>query len=78
MIKPLVTADWWEKTLDLVGQMAREVPVYRLRFDKSERVLDALRPLLGLSIPHARHLYRKTLRAPFCQRRRCSATSTSS
>lgn len=46
IVKPLVTADWWEKTLDLVGQIAREVPVYRLRFQKSERVLDALQPLL--------------------------------
>jgi hypothetical protein len=47
IVKPLVTADWWEKTLDLVGQVAREVPVYRLQFTKSERVVDTLRPLFG-------------------------------
>lgn len=46
VVKPLITADWWEKTLDLVGLVAREVPVYRLQFDKSGRVADALEPLL--------------------------------
>lgn len=46
VVKPLVTADWWEKTLDLVGAIAREVPVYRLQFDKSGKVIDVLKSLL--------------------------------
>ena len=46
IIKPLVTADWWEKTLDLVGAIAREVPVYRLQFDQTGSVMDTLRALL--------------------------------
>jgi hypothetical protein len=46
VIKPLVTADWWEKTLDLVGQMAHEVPVYRLQFDRSGQVGKILRSLI--------------------------------
>ena len=45
VIKPLVTADWWEKTLDLVGAIAREVPVYRMRFDRSGRIVGALKEL---------------------------------
>jgi len=45
LIKPVVTADWWGKVLGLVETMAREVPVYRLRFDRSGEVLDVLRPL---------------------------------
>ena len=45
LIKALVTADWWEKVLGLVETMAREVPVYRLRFDRSGKVLDVLKPL---------------------------------
>jgi hypothetical protein len=45
LIKPAVTADWWEKTLGLVEKMAREVPVYRLRFDRSGGVKDVLKPL---------------------------------
>ena len=35
LIKPFVTADWWEKMLTLVAQIGREVPCYELRFDKS-------------------------------------------
>jgi len=45
LIKPVVTADWWEKVLGLVETIAREVPVYRLQFDKSGEVKDVLKPL---------------------------------
>jgi MoaA/NifB/PqqE/SkfB family radical SAM enzyme len=45
LIKPFVTADWWEKTLDLVQQMAQEVPCYALRFDKSGAVVQVLKQL---------------------------------
>jgi hypothetical protein len=45
VVRPLVTADWWEKTLDLAGQMAAEVPAYRLRFDLSGGVVDLLKQL---------------------------------
>jgi hypothetical protein len=46
VIKPLVTADWWEKTLDTIATLVREVPVYRLQFDRSGRVMDVLKGLL--------------------------------
>jgi hypothetical protein len=46
IIKPLVTADWWGKILDLVGHIAREVPVYRLQFDRSGRVVDLVHQLV--------------------------------
>jgi MoaA/NifB/PqqE/SkfB family radical SAM enzyme len=42
LIKPFVTADWWEKMLTLVGQMARELPCYNLHFDKTGEVVDVL------------------------------------
>ncbi len=45
VVKPLVTADWWEKIMDLAGMISSEVPIYRLRFDKSGRVVDLLRDL---------------------------------
>ena len=45
VIKPFVTADWWEKVLSLMESITREVPVYNLRFDKSGRVKDLLREL---------------------------------
>jgi hypothetical protein len=46
VIKPLVTRDWWEQVLDTIGALARSVPVYRLRFDKSGRVWELLQELL--------------------------------
>lgn len=45
LIKPFVTADWWDRMLSLVEKLAREVPCYSLRFDKSGRVVDLLRRL---------------------------------
>ncbi|MDW7759912.1 MAG: radical SAM protein [Acidobacteriota bacterium] len=45
VIKPLVTAEWWEKTMDLAESIAAEIPVYRLRFDKSGRVADLMKAL---------------------------------
>lgn len=42
VVKSLVTADWWEKILALIENIAGEVPAYRLQFDKSGRVGDIL------------------------------------
>lgn len=42
LIKPLVTADWWDKMITLIDAMASEVPCYTLKFDKSGRVVDLL------------------------------------
>ncbi len=39
VIKPFVTADWWDKTLDLIEQMVKEVPCYVMRFDKSGEIV---------------------------------------
>ena len=46
LIKPLLTRDWWEQVLDTIGALARAVPVYRPRFDKSGRVWEVLQELL--------------------------------
>ena len=45
LVRPLVTAEWWDRMLSLVGMMTREVPCYLLHFDKSGKVLDALQEL---------------------------------
>jgi hypothetical protein len=45
LIKPLVTSDWWQKTLAVVGELIHEVPAYRLRFDKSGRIREIVREL---------------------------------
>jgi MoaA/NifB/PqqE/SkfB family radical SAM enzyme len=46
IVKPLVTADWWEKILALIENVAREVPAYRLQFDKSGRINDTIGKIL--------------------------------
>lgn len=45
MVRPLVTGDWWEKMLDLAGHIAAQVPAYRMRFDKSGRIVDQLKEI---------------------------------
>jgi MoaA/NifB/PqqE/SkfB family radical SAM enzyme len=45
VIKPLVTPDWWEKTLSLVEKISGTVPCYVLRFDKDADVSDLLKDL---------------------------------
>lgn len=45
LIRPFVTADWWDKTLGLIDGISLEVPCYVLRFDKSGEVADVLRQL---------------------------------
>ena len=42
LIKPLTTNDWWEKMLSLITDLAREVPCYRLRFDRSGGVVEMM------------------------------------
>jgi hypothetical protein len=39
VIKPFVSADWWEKSLDLIERMAGEAPCYEMRFDQSGEII---------------------------------------
>ena len=45
VIRPFVTNDWWEKTLDEVERMAKEVPCYVMKFDKSGAIIEELKHL---------------------------------
>lgn len=42
VIKPFVTANWWHNTLDVVDQLTREVPCYKMCFDKSGKIINNL------------------------------------
>jgi len=42
VIKPLVTKDWWQKTLDIVHQLSTEVACYSMHFDRSNAILSDL------------------------------------
>ncbi len=46
LIKPLRTADWWNRMLTLVEIAAREAPHHILRFDRSGAVVELLDRLL--------------------------------
>lgn len=42
LIKPYMTAGWWENMLELVEDIARRVPCHELLFDKSGGIVDVL------------------------------------
>ena len=42
LVRSLVTVDWWEKVLTNVQKLVNEVPCYRLKFDKSGRIVELL------------------------------------
>ena len=42
VIKPLVTADWWERTLFLLEAISSEVPCYVMRFDRAGGIFPLL------------------------------------
>jgi hypothetical protein len=53
IIKPFVTADWWEKSLDLIKYIACNAPCYEMRFDKSSAIVPEIEALAGSAAPTA-------------------------
>jgi len=51
VIRPFVTADWWEKTLDLLERMSVETPCHVMRFDKSGEIVDKIVDKLRRNLP---------------------------
>ncbi|MGP8052018.1 MAG: radical SAM protein [Desulfobaccales bacterium] len=46
VIKPLVTADWWQKMLALTEGIIREIPCYAMEFDASGKIVSQLEDLV--------------------------------
>jgi hypothetical protein len=46
VVKSLITADWWERTLALMESVAREAPAYCLEFDKNGRMIEEIMKIL--------------------------------
>jgi hypothetical protein len=46
LVRPLATADWWERALEVAEAVVREVPFYDLAFDRSGAVVGVLEELL--------------------------------
>ena len=42
LIRPFVTEDWWNKTLNLIEGIVGKVPSYDMEFDRSGKVIDLL------------------------------------
>jgi hypothetical protein len=42
LIKPLVTAEWWNQSLDLVQDLVRNVAFYEMEFDRSGGIVTAI------------------------------------
>jgi MoaA/NifB/PqqE/SkfB family radical SAM enzyme len=42
LIKPMVTAEWWRKELDVLERLVDEVPCYTMEFDKSGAIVAEL------------------------------------
>ena len=47
LVRPLVSADWWEQALALAGDIVRDVPFYDLSFDKSGAIAGVIDGFLG-------------------------------
>ncbi len=46
LIRPMVTAAWWQKELDVLEQIVQEVPCYTMKFDTSGVIVKELRALV--------------------------------
>ena len=42
LIKPMVTAEWWQKEMDVLEQIVKEVRCYAMRFDQSGAIVSEL------------------------------------
>jgi MoaA/NifB/PqqE/SkfB family radical SAM enzyme len=47
LVRPLVSADWWERALAVAEEVVRGVPFYDLSFDKSGAIVDVLEGFVG-------------------------------
>lgn len=47
LIRSMVTAEWWQKELDVLERIVNEVPCYTMHFDKSGSIVSDLENLVG-------------------------------
>jgi len=48
LIRPMVTAEWWQKELDVLEQIVKEVRCYAMKFDKNGAIVEKLTELCYL------------------------------
>jgi MoaA/NifB/PqqE/SkfB family radical SAM enzyme len=42
LIRPMVTAEWWQKELDILEHIVHEIPCYTMHFDKSGAIVEEI------------------------------------
>ena len=47
IIRPMVTAEWWRKEMDVIEQIVNDVPCYRMLFDESGAIVPELARFSG-------------------------------
>jgi MoaA/NifB/PqqE/SkfB family radical SAM enzyme len=47
LIRPMATAEWWRKELDVMEQIVKEVRCYSMKFDKSGAIVEKLSTIVG-------------------------------
>jgi len=45
LIRPMVTAEWWQKELDILERIVAEIPCYTMHFDKSGEIVGEIRKI---------------------------------
>ena len=45
LIRPMVTADWWNKEIDVLERIVADVPCYAMRFDRSGAIVPQVEAL---------------------------------
>ena len=45
LIRPVTTNEWWDKMLNIIENIAEDIPCYYLHFDRSKKVVEVLRDL---------------------------------
>mgnify|MGYP000949139723 FL=1 len=51
LVKPLITAAWWQKEMDVLEQIIATVPCYTMRFDRSGDIVAELQALIAANRP---------------------------
>ena len=46
LIKPMVTAEWWQKEMNVLEGIVGQVPCYTMQFDQSGAVVEQLQSLV--------------------------------
>jgi MoaA/NifB/PqqE/SkfB family radical SAM enzyme len=46
LIRPMITAEWWQKELDVLERIVNDIPCYTMHFDKTGKIVEEIIRLL--------------------------------